>query len=719
MRIHHSTSPGSDYRADIDGLRSIAVLSVFLFHLQPTLLPGGFLGVDVFFVISGYLISGIILREHHLRKFSFIHFYARRIKRIFPALFVVIVLSSLVATFLLVPETYTNFMQSARYASAQLANFFFSQEVDYFSEGFSGQPLLHTWSLGVEEQFYLFWPLLIFLCFRLFNESKKTNSVLPASPPPVLTVSDKTHPSTKTSAGNINKTVNKKIAGVLFLIFLVSSLACYILAVTEYNLAFYMFYTRAFEFCIGGFIALRILPEPGTKTSNLLICAVGILLLFLSFLFIKEEFLGISFLQGGVLVPCIGSALIIYANGQTGVVNRMLATKLPVSIGKISYSLYLYHWPVIIFYKLFSDVKEIGWAASVGIIIVSFVLSILSYWLIEQPARKSGFSDRSVIIMAILAIVGFALLFNNLEEYDTAPWRITRYDTESQDTPTLQYAEECRETRGDALWFYKCRQTAEAETPIIALVGDSHAPHFLLSLTKWAGKNGYNVKYLGMPGCPMLLGEIHIQQSMFDDKYRKQCENDLAIFETGIVEDPRVEFVLVAQRFDLYDDGKVFGSDSRRISFRDSDGKIVADHTGYYREQLAYTVDRIKEAGKSMVILKQVPIFSNIDSCTWEPLIKKLFSQEKVCEYDPEFIRRGQQPSIDFIDNFASAYQIELFDPLPYFDSPLLNGVNMYHDTDHLNKYGVQFLVPHFTKVMDEIIARKKKNEINSPLFNR
>lgn len=709
MCMHHSTSPGSKYRADIDGLRTIAVLSVFLFHLQPTLLPGGFLGVDVFFVISGYLISGIILREHHLRKFSFIHFYARRIKRIFPALFVVIVLSSLVATFLLAPETYTNFMKSARYASAQLANFFFSQEVDYFSEGFSGQPLLHTWSLGVEEQFYLFWPLLIFLCFRFFNVSKTADSALPVSPAPVLAISDKTDPSTKTGASNIKKAVNKKIAWVFLLIFLVSSLACYILAITEYNLAFYMFYTRAFEFCIGGFIALKILPEPETKAANLLIGTVGIVLLFFSFIFIKEEFLGRPFLQGGVLVPCIGSALLIYANGRRGVINRMLATKLPASIGKISYSLYLYHWPIIIFYKIFSNTVEIGLYASVGIIIVSFVLSILSYLLVEQPARKSGFSDRCVIIMAILAIVGFALLFNSLERYDTAPWRITRYDTENLDTPTLQYAEECQATKGGPLRFFKCRQTAEAETPIIALVGDSHAPHFLLAATEWAGKNGYNVKYLGMAGCPMLLGDIHIQQNMFDDKYRKQCENSLAIFQTNIVEDPQVEFVLVAQRFDLFDDGKVYGSDSRRISFKDSDGKIVEDHTEYYRKQLAYTADRIKEAGKSMVILKQAPIFSDIDSCTWEPFIKKLFSQKKVCEYDPEFIRRGQQPSIDFIDNFASAYQVELFDPLPFFDSPLQNGVNMYHDTDHLNKYGVQFLVPHFAEVMDEIIARGKK----------
>ena len=142
------------------------MLSVFLFHLQPSLLPGGFLGVDVFFVISGYLISGIIVRENHLGTFSLTNFYGRRVKRIFPALFVVLALASVPATFLLTPETYVRYMQSARYASGQLSNFFFAQKVGYFEEGFSGQPLLHTWSLGVEEQFYLVWPLLLLLAVR-------------------------------------------------------------------------------------------------------------------------------------------------------------------------------------------------------------------------------------------------------------------------------------------------------------------------------------------------------------------------------------------------------------------------------------------------------------------------------------------------------------------------------------------------------------------------
>ena len=709
IAMHHQASIRSEYRADIDGLRSIAVLSVFFFHLQPGQLPGGFLGVDVFFVISGYLITGIILREQHLRSFSFSHFYARRIKRIFPALFVVLALSAVVATFLLVPETYTNFMQSARYAAAQLANFFFSRKVDYFNEGFSGQPLLHTWSLGVEEQFYLFWPLLIFICFRFFNNRNVSGSNQYRQQPPGLSLSGhSSFPANLNAPGDVQH-INRKIAGVLLLIAVTSCWVCYVLSATSYNLAFYMFYTRAFEFCIGGFVALKLVRPPEAKSLNDLTGLLGILMLFFSFFFIKEEFLGRPFLQGSVIIPCIGSALIIYANSRTGFINRILATRLPSAIGKISYSLYLYHWPVIIFYKLYTDTTEIGLSASVVIIIISFILSILSYLYVEQPARKTGLGDYRVITLAIVVIVGFASLFKNFEQYETASWRITRYDEmATTELPKMQFAKGCEERRENGLWYFHCQEAPEKDTPIIALVGDSHAPHYILAVTEWAQKSGYDVKFLARPGCPMLLGDIRIDQGMFDDKYLSQCQNALPSLQTNIVDDPRVAFILVAQRFDLFHDGKVHTNENRVMSFKDSEDKIVENHAQYYRDQLAYTLKQIREAGKEMVILKQVPIFSDIDACNWQPRLKKLFSQERLCEYDTAFINKWQKPSSDFIDEFALTQQVEIFDPELYFDSPLQNGLNTYHDTDHLSEHGVRFMVPHFSEVMDGIIERKK-----------
>lgn len=701
--MYHSQSPRSEYRADIDGIRALAVLSVFFFHLQPSLLPGGFLGVDVFFVISGYLITGIIIRENHLRTFSFIHFYARRIKRIFPALFVVLALTAFVATFSLPPDLYDNFMASARYASGQLANFFFARKVGYFDEGFADQPLLHTWSLGVEEQFYLFWPLLIFICFYLFNHAKKPGLDCATQVAVSKTESCEPCPQAGTLDSGMVRSANIKIAAVMLFLSVGSFIICHLLAETNYNLAFYMFYTRIVEFCIGGFISLNVLPNLVTRRANNLAGALGVFLLGWSFLYINEQYLGISFLQFGVLVPCIGTALIIHTNWRKGIFNKILATKIPAGIGKISYSLYLYHWPVIIFYKIYTNSREIGLTASLGIIFLSFVLSILSYLFIEQPARKTRLPDQRVLVYAAVIVVAFAASFKGFERYETAPWRITNYINDTSPVPA-QYSSECHKQDNEAVEFYSCSETKEEDTPIIALVGDSHSPHFLYSTTAWAEKEGYNVKSNALAACPMLLGDVDLT-SVYGEEHADDCKRKMSLFQTEIVDNPQVKIVLIALRFDLFHTGIGYANRSPMVTFRDAAGRKIKDHTSYFREQLLYTVNTIRKMGKKVVLVKQVPIFIGARDCDWEPRIKKVFNKERVCEYDTEFIEKWQQPSIEFISDFAARHHLAVLDPAPFFDGPLSNGINLYKDSDHLNDYGKQFLVPHFVHALDKVLA--------------
>lgn len=701
--MHKSQLSPRKYRADIDGIRALAVLSVFFFHLQPTLLPGGFLGVDVFFVISGYLITGIILRENYLRTFSFIHFYTRRVKRIFPALFVVLAFTAFVAIFSLPPDTYDNFMTSARFASGQLANFFFARKVGYFDEGFAGQPLLHTWSLGVEEQFYLFWPLLICICFWLFNNAK---SRVPGR-------ADRLTGVTPYSGGvsfeegiahsGATRSVNIKIAAVMVVLSLSSFIVCFFLAERNYNLAFYMFYARALEFCIGGFISLKILPELESRGANCLAGALGLFLLFYSFLFIKEEYLGISFLQFGVLVPCVGTALIIHANWQKGIFNKILATAIPSAVGKISYSLYLYHWPVIIFYKLYNNTYEVGATASVGIIFVSFVLSTLSYLLVEQPARKTTLADRRVLALAAGVIIVFAASFKSLEKYETASWRITSY-IESQSPAPAEYASGCHKQDIGGIEFFSCNDREKEDAPIIALVGDSHSPHFLYSTTAWAEKKGYNVKLDALAACPMLLGDVDLT-TVYGEGHANDCKRKMSLFQTEIVDDPRVRIVLIALRFDLFHTGLGYSNRTPMMTFIDASGRKVEDHASYFREQLSFTVDTIRKAGKEVILVKQVPIFHGARDCDWEPRINKLLNKERVCSYDSSFIAKWQQPSIDFVNEFAATHHLAVLDPVPFFDGPLHDGINLYRDSDHLNDHGKQFLAPYFVHALDEVLA--------------
>lgn len=691
-------SSGREYRTDIDGIRALAVMSVFFYHLDPNMLPGGFLGVDVFFVISGYLITGIILRESRLKTFSFVNFYTRRVKRIFPALFVVLLLSGLIGTLLLPPETYLNFMKSARYASAQLANMFFSQKVGYFSEGFASQPLLHTWSLGVEEQFYLFWPLLIYLCFKIFDRTgKKTDKRASSLPKQVR-----------------QRLVDMKVGAVFLLVSVVSFSLCYTLAGTNYNLAFYMFYTRALEFCVGGILALKILPVPKTQTGNNLIGLVGIVLLGYSLLFIGEEYLGKSFLRFGVLVPCLGTMLIIHADWKKSIVNRVLATTLPSYLGKISYSLYLYHWPVIIFWKMFSNTSVMGPIDSFWIIVVSILLSIVSYLLVEQPARRATLPDRRVLAIAALVILGFVTVFKNLEDAGTAAWRIQKYASDGEMiAPEKVFNQNCKKSMRKGVQFYECTEGDSKNIPIVALVGDSHSPHYLYATTMWAEKNGYNVKYLGVEGCPMLLGGVHIK-SRISDKHERLCSNALPVFAKRIVNDPRVELIFMAQRFELFENGKGYSNTTRSITFVDKKGNMVADHKQYFSDRLTHTVETIRKKGKEPVILSQVPILADINACNWEPLLKKVFSKERVCQYDESFIRQWQQSSINFIESFAKTNHVAVVDPFPYFDGPLQNGNNIYLDQDHLNAYGAKYIASFFNDVMDDIAAgiRLRKNVV-------
>ena len=696
MRITPAENPPNHYRPSIDGLRAVAVLSVLIFHLHPAHLPGGFLGVDIFFVISGYLITGIIVREKLLDSFSYANFYARRIKRIFPALFVVLLLCALVGVTLLTPETYLNFIKSSRYASAQLANFFFSRKVRYFEEGFAGQPLLHTWSLGVEEQFYLFWPIFIVGCitllmgFRPFAKSSAESRTQHGS-------------AMEEQQFRFKENIEKNIWLIFLLLAIISFSWCSILSKTNSNLAFYMFYTRAWEFCLGALVSLRVIPEPKKIRTVNILELTGFLLVAGSVMLVAEEWQSISFLRFGVVLPCLGTAILLHSSGRNGIITSFLSNQFPVFIGKISYSLYLYHWPMIIFYKICTGTQEVSIGSSLAILFISFFLSVVSYLFVERPARRTTLSDRTIIAIGVAASIVCVVAFRNMEQFDEASWRTTRY-VNGQTAPPDRIPPQCSEHVRDGVLYYDCKTAEKPDAPMVALVGDSHSPHYLKAVAAWAGKNGYDVRHLGVEGCPMLVGDIRID-SRIDDRHNEMCGRALAFFSNDIVDDPNIRLIFLAQRFDLFYDGKGYLNQNPVFFFKDRDGDHIVDHIAYYQNQLISTVDRMREKGKDLIILEQVPILGNINDCDWEPLYKKVFSLARKCAYDYGFIEKWQRPSMDFINAFATAHHIPVFDPSPFLKGPLDNGISLYQNNDHLNSYGFQFLVPYFVREMDGIMA--------------
>ncbi len=355
------------YRADIDGLRAIAVLVVVAFHAGVPFLDGGFAGVDVFFVLSGYLIAGVIAERRAGGDFSLGWFWERRIRRIFPALMTVLAVTTLLAAVLLLPRDFSGYARSMLAALASLSNVFFWRSSGYFASDDFSRPLLHTWSLGVEEQFYVVFPVFMLLAARMVPGRVRT------------------------------------VLGVIAAL----SFALGVWAAANHpEAAFYLPFPRVWELLIGVLLALWKPALPGAALRH----AAGIaglgMIVTASLTFSKDtDWPGIA-----ALLPCLGAALIIV--GEGGVVSRLLATRPMVWFGLLSYSLYLWHWPLLTFQRM---IDPSPWATALTVL-VSILLAALSLRYVERPFRNGRFLTRRQVFaggaaaMAVLGLIGGAII---------------------------------------------------------------------------------------------------------------------------------------------------------------------------------------------------------------------------------------------------------------------------------------------------------------------
>jgi len=363
---HHLTHP--KYRADIDGLRAIAVLSVVGFHAFPDWIFGGFIGVDIFFVISGFLISGIIFGNLEHSSFSYVEFYVRRIKRIFPALILVLVLSFAFGWYVLLPDEFQQLVKHVASGTGFISNFILWYESGYFDNSADTKPLLHLWSLAIEEQFYIFWPLLLGLVWK-----HKWNFL-------TLTVSI----AVISFALNISTVNNNPIAD------------------------FYSPLSRFWELMIGGILAYLTLHKPQhlPQRPNWQ-SAIGLLLIAVGILLVNKER---AFPGYWALIPGVGAFLIISAGSGAWLNRNLLGNRLIVGIGLISYPLYLWHWPLLVFSKIVVG-RNLHVLERIAIIAVSIGLAYLTYRLLENPIRKKSTSNKpaTVLLIALVCILAVSL----------------------------------------------------------------------------------------------------------------------------------------------------------------------------------------------------------------------------------------------------------------------------------------------------------------------
>ena len=459
------------YRPDVDGLRALAVLPVVLFHMGVPGFFGGFIGVDVFFVISGYLITGIIARDLQAGRFSIVEFYRRRVVRIFPALFAMLAVTSVLAALTLLPSELVRYGKALAATSGFASNFVFYQESGYFEPDGHTKALLHTWSLAVEEQFYLFWPLILAgLHARAAAGVRWISAAITA-------------------------------ASFAFAIWLLRS---------DPTAAFFLIPTRAWELMVGALIAVMPALPARHRLLRELLSAGGIIGILIG---VKTYNAGVPFPGPAALLPCLGAAAIIVAGGSgTSLGGKLLSWRPVVFIGKISFSLYLWHWPVIVFTQV-GLLRDQSWPVRVGELAASLLLAYLSWRYVEQPVRLGAarFPSKRILAgaalaMALSVVVGAAAIFSQGLPGRYSAHQLALASYENYDGDTLYRGGSCFVVGNYQKYDASCLDTQPGK-PTLLLLGDSHAAHLWPGLQ--AQGAGINVLQATHTGCrPLLAGGV-------------------------------------------------------------------------------------------------------------------------------------------------------------------------------------------------------------------
>ncbi|MGC9368063.1 MAG: acyltransferase family protein [Paracoccaceae bacterium] len=424
------------YRPDIDGLRAVAVLAVVFYHAGIPPFGGGFVGVDVFFVISGFLITSILRDEIGRGEFRLLAFYERRVRRLFPALFVVLAASSAAAWAMLLPEDMRNFGQSLAAANLFVSNVLFWKEAGYFDTAAEFKPLLHTWSLAVEEQYYLFFPLLMALGARAFRHW---------------------------------------LGAVLLAIGAVSlAIAAWQVAHAP-DAAFFLLPARFWELLVGAALAFSRFPAPTRRGATEAMAAGGMAMIALPVFAYSDvtPFPGLA-----ALLPCLGTALLVLTgtDGKSHV-HAALRSAPTVFVGLISYSLYLWHWPVLVFAKYYT-VRPLTALETAAAVCVSVALAVLSWRFVEKPFRGRGSAvTRQAIFTGAAVASALAVAFGLAAARNAGfPGRLPAdvLALTSED-PHIHSRRDCHFASEKASAAEFCLRGAKGQAPRFLLLGDSHA----------------------------------------------------------------------------------------------------------------------------------------------------------------------------------------------------------------------------------------------------
>jgi len=643
-----ATKALNHYRADIDGIRAIAVLAVIIFHINKNILPGGFVGVDLFFVISGYLITLHILRDLNLNRFSIVEFYRRRVKRIAPVMLVVVAIVLVVSLIIQRPEDTREVGMTSVAALLSLSNVYFwlFQDSSYFAQASNEIPLLHLWSLGVEEQFYIFWPLILMGFYRVLR--------------------------------------GKHFVSLFFIVAAMSFMLGQYLYPKFPSFAYYMLPTRAGELLVGALAAYVVTKKAEMLVPSILVywaAIIGVACIVASLFFLSED---VIFPGLYAIPPTIGTTLLIlsghYGNSW---IKQLLMLRPLVFIGLISYSAYLWHWPLLSFAR-YSGL-EIDILNGIAIFTLTIILSVISYYLVECPTRK--YNGNAIRVVGYQYVIpGFMLLVLSVLIYKTDGYfmhnNAEKYKLMSnQVLPAYRYDYVCQEWEittneiNNANCIVGDKTSSKLSNPYVLLWGDSHAAHYIGIIGAFAEEAEFTFKNLEHASCPPIFSE---PTDFVTPKRVDKCRKSLQRMEQVL---DNYEVVIISSAWPSYD--------SRSEKFLPTFFK---------------TIKTLRENGKLVILLGEIPHIAGYDRTCNEKAISIPYIK---CGNNKKTKLSKQVMSVNSrLREFASTKDgVEYFDVVDYFCNDNLcfgydrKGEPLYYDSTHLS-------MPASWKVGKEIVDR-------------
>jgi peptidoglycan/LPS O-acetylase OafA/YrhL len=694
--MNQSSTPQSiQYRPHIDGLRGMAVIAVVLYHAKLLLMRGGFVGVDVFFVISGFLITSIILRDLSAGTFSLARFWQRRIRRIVPALAVVVVCSSIAAYFLILyPPDYVHFGASVIAQSIFASNIFFMMGDNYFDQPSRFSPLLHTWSLSVEEQFYLLFPVIImitvWLSRRLWSTKMSTAFLRTRLLLPMVLV------LTSVSLGLSIWWVN-----------MFPGSALHIPAVPTVTLAtvgFYSLFARAWELAVGIVIALAALKIRSRIVSEI-IALFGIGAITLSIFLFKD---GMSFPGMSALVPTLGAGAFIVANeNHTTRIGDIFSRRTLVWVGLISYSLYLWHWPLFVFANLVAP-AGLSKIAFVGLVAVAVACGWLSYRYIETPFRDNRVIPKQWMVYVLGVGVLSSLAYSGYVMKSIAPALSYRIPTEAarllraSAIKNVAWGSDCFTNPGDTGKYEGiCRigtPGVNVKTKFVVW-GDSHADALVPLFDAMGASYGAQGIVFDDADCVPVAG-VHEVPAAID------CESEKATARR-FVEDHDIKNIILVARWSLYVRG---GPDAVPRDFV-TDGSIAStspqEAARILEVHLSSMVAQLTGEGRKVIIVEQVPEqieFSMRDAFYRSVHTGQGIQFHGITTYGHETYQILPHQVLQSLSRFP---QTNVLDPATILCTILCDlersGVLIYRDDNHLSTAGAMLLEPLFRNVFENM----------------